>query len=328
MALTRGNTTKRRRSKNSRLRKFAPTCKLPGGDVLRKLSAEDVQRLRRRVVEPIECVYDDSFRSRNAAKEIMGVDEAQIRRNLVGRDNVHGRRTHKTLTLEQERALFLKLNLARHRMMRLLKQFAGRRITLTAARELLEWDAMASHVRATIVEANLGLVPTMIERSRIKGVDFGELISEGQLALLRSVDKFDCARGFKFSTYACRAIITSITRAVAMMARHRSYFPTEYDPDMQRGDMTETRRAGVEEDCIEALQGILHRNDAELTPTERKILSERFGFGRATATHAIAPEKTLRQVADLFGVTKERVRQIQNRALSKLRGAIDERVFV
>ncbi len=309
-----------------RLRKYSPTCRLPSGDALRGLSAADVQRLRRRITEPLECVVDPSFRLRTTEARVLAYDEPRIVHPSARSSPQPARRSSHTLSGTQERELFLKFNFARHRLMQILRQFAGKRLTLTAARELLEWDAHATRVRGIIVEANLGLVPTMIERSRIKGVDFGELISEGHLALLRSVDKFDCGRGFKFSTYACRAIITSITRAVAMMARHRSVFPTEYDPQMQRGDIVESRRAGVEEDCIEALQGILKLNGADLSPTERKILSERFGFGRNA--DPMSPDKTLRQIADLFGVTKERVRQIQNRALEKLRLAIDERVFV
>lgn len=320
-------TRRRKAQAAGKLRKLTPTARMPGGAVLRSFSVSEVQHLRRRLAEPLECVYDPAFRLKSAEARIMGAPEPQIRPHARNEQGVPvARRPAETLTIAQERELFLKFNYARYRTMLVLKQNAGRRLSGAAARELLAWDREAARIRALIVEANLGLVPTMIERSRIKGVDFGELISEGQLALLRSVDKFDCGRGFKFSTYACRAIITSITRAVAMMARHRSYFPTEYDPDMQRSDHTEMRRAGIEEDCIEALQGILRENQAALTPTERRVLSERFGFGRS-GTQA-GPDKTLRQVADLFGVTKERVRQIQNRALSKLRHAIDERVFV
>ncbi|MBI5862962.1 MAG: sigma-70 family RNA polymerase sigma factor, partial [Planctomycetes bacterium] len=199
----------------------------------------------------------------------------------------------------------------------------GRRLLLTAARELLRWDEIARRLCDDIVQANLGLVPTMIERSRVNGVDFGELISEGQLALLRSVEKFDCTRGFKFSTYACRSILTAIARAVALMARYRNRFPMEFDPDFQTGDTTETREAHEDEDYIRVLQSALRENRAELTRTERKILSERFGFDGALTTGRDAAPKTLREIASTFGVTKERVRQIQNRALDKLRTALE-----
>ena len=77
---------------------------------------------------------------------------------------------------------------------------------------------------------------------------------------------------------------------------------------------------------MEELLGILANNTADLTVTELKVLSERFGV-RSGGRGKRGTPKTLRQVAEVFGVTKERVRQIQNKALEKLRGALDEQVF-
>jgi RNA polymerase sigma factor (sigma-70 family) len=120
--------------------------------------------------------------------------------------------------------------------------------------------------------------------------------------------------------------LTSISRAVALMARHRARFPTEYDPDLQKSDVLETKRDDVEALCIRDLAGILASNSAGLTVAERRVLSERFGM-RNGGKKAASDPKTLRQVAEVFGVTKERVRQIQNKALAKLRQALDEQVF-
>jgi RNA polymerase primary sigma factor len=235
--------------------------------------------------------------------------------------------TTRALTREEEQVLFQRFNYCRYRLMRVLRRFRGSRLTLAAARETLRWDELAREARDAIVEANLGLVPTMIERSRITGVDFNELISEGHLALLRAVSKFDVSRGFKFSTYACRAILSSISRSVALSVRHRSVFPTEFDPDLQKSDDLERRRDVVESDCAEALNAILARNLALLTPAEKRVLHERFGVVFADRRARPVPAKTLREVADLFGLTKERVRQIQNKALDKLRTVLDDRVF-
>jgi RNA polymerase sigma factor (sigma-70 family) len=322
-----------RRQRPANLRKLVPTSKLPSGSVLRGFPAQDVQWLRRRIAEPIECVLDPTFRRSTAERRYVGAVEADEREGLIGAnlEQAARRRSGKrsaTLTAAQERELFLRFNYFRYRTMNVLRRSQGRRLTAKAARQILYWDRLAMKVRDQIVDANLGLIPTMVERSRITGVDFSELISEGQLALLRSIDKFDCSRGFKFSTYACRAILTSITRAVALMARHRTRFPTEFDPDLQKGDSVETRRATVEADCVQELQELLVQNDADLTQTERQVLSERFGLPGSRSKGRPGPQKTLRQVAARFGVTKERVRQIQNKALSKLRGALDERVFV
>jgi len=317
------------RSKGTALRKLQPTCKLPTGAVLRQLTASESQRLRLRVVELLECVYTPDFARSNAETRFApraASRQSGTPRLVSRRPGSGGEKNPPNLTREQEAELFLEFNYARYRMMAILQAHAGKRLTAAATRELLKWDQVALDVRDEIVQANLGLVPSMVERSRLTGVDFSELISEGQLALLRSVDKFDVSRGFKFSTYACRAILTSISRAVALMARHRAQFPTEYDPSLQKGDSIETRREDVEARCMQELGSIWTDNAADLTTTERMILAERFGMKRDGRKSSSDP-KTLREVAEVFGVTKERVRQIQNRALAKLRTALDEQVF-
>ncbi len=316
------------RRPNPAMHRLEPNCRLPSGAVTRRLSANEAQRLRLRLAEPLECLHTDAF-SRPGAEErfapAIGTVASRRPRPVSSRLATRSGKPP-ALSRNEEIELFQRFNYCRYRMMKILRAHAGKRLTATAMRELLEWDQAALDVRDEIVQANLGLVPAMVERSRLTGVDFAELISEGQLALLRSVGKFDCSRGFKFSTYACRAILTSISRAVALMARHRARFPTEYDPDLQRGDLVEARREEIEASCLQDLRGILAENSADLTVTEQRILSERFGMKGSRRKGARDP-KTLRQVAEVFGVTKERVRQIQNKALAKLRNVLDEQVF-
>ena len=292
---------------------------------MRNLSAAEAQRLRMRLVEPLECVFDKGFKRAKAEQFYAPRFNEQSLPRLLSSRAIQ-KSESRSLTRDEEMVLFQRFNYCRYRMMELLKEYTGRRLTATVTRDLLKWDQAVLDARDEIVEANLGLVPSMVERSRLTGVDFTELISEGQMALMRSADKFDCSRGFKFSTYACRAILTSISRAVALMARHRAHYPTEYDPDMQRGDMIESRRAEIEGTCMADLRTILAENSAELSLTEQKVLCERFGMKgfRRKIDH---DPKTLRQVAEVFGVTKERVRQIQNKALAKLRNVLDERAF-
>jgi RNA polymerase sigma factor (sigma-70 family) len=317
-----------RTSEATKLCKLEPTAKMADGAIQRRLMVEDAQWLRRRLLEPIECVLDDSFAAPEAERRYLAQLDYGMRTRFVGltpsKKRADGR--PRPLTLADERELFLRFNYFRHRTMAVLAEYAGRRLSLGAAREVVRWGRLADAMRDQIVDANLGLVPTMVERSRIRGVDFGDLISEGQYALLRSVDKFDCGRGFKFSTYACRAILTSITRCLALVARHRSRFPTDYDPSLERGDYVQQRRAGVEEDWIEELQDLVRGNTADLTRTERHVLNQRFGLRPGARRMRPTDPKTLRQVAEQFGVTKERVRQIQNKALGKLRLELDRRV--
>jgi RNA polymerase sigma factor (sigma-70 family) len=190
-----------------------------------------------------------------------------------------------------------------------------------AIRELLGWAHRCLMARGQITQANLPLVLAMAKRTRLGGLDVNELVSEGNFALLRSVDKFDCARGFKFSTYACRAILKSFSRVAMRTSRYRGHFPTEFDPSLEKSDYVERRRDDAKADCVEEIRDILDGNRAELNDMERTVIRERFALD---APEDAPKPKTLEQVGELIGVTKERVRQIQNKALKKIRLALED----
>ena len=149
--------------------------------------------------------------------------------------------------------------------------------------------------------------------------EFADLVGEGNMALMRSVDKFDCERGFKFSTYACRAILKAFSRHGMKSTRHRQRFPTDFDPAFEKSDFLEKRRAEQAADSAEEVRHIMDHNHAELSPVEKTVILHRFGIGASPQT----PPLTLEQVGQIIGVTKERVRQIQNKALTKLRTVIE-----
>jgi len=110
------------------------------------------------------------------------------------------------LTTAQEKHIFLRYNYARMRAQAAVKKFRTQP-SRQAARDVADWYGRVRDTREIITQANLALVLAMAKRTRMSDVDFGELVSEGNMALLRAVEKFDIGRGFKFSTYACRAIL-------------------------------------------------------------------------------------------------------------------------
>jgi len=227
------------------------------------------------------------------------------------------------LTTEQERHVFLRYNFARMKAQAALKRFRthpGKQI----AREAALWYKRVRETREIITQANLALVLAMAKRTRMSDVDFGELVSEGNMALLRAVEKFDIGRGFKFSTYACRAILKAFSRIAMKNSRYRQAFPTEFDPTMEKSNYQETRRADVEQDAVEELQRIIGENRAQLSDVEKTVIQARFAINRGQDT----PAMTLEEVGRVIGVTKERVRQIQNKALEKLRATIESEVLV
>lgn len=310
------------------VRRLSPTARMPAPAVLPKVGPHDIERLQKRLGEAIECVYHPIFRRSTMPEAAPDTERraGRIGARALGMSDAPIGVTE-VLTPEQERALFLRYNYCRHRVLRLLAKYRGKRLSLRAARELLHWDELAQQIRTEIVRANTSLVLAMARRSRNSGVELGELVSEGNLALLRCVDKFDAARGFKFSTYACRAILASFSRVGAKAARHRSQFPTPYDPAMERSDYLENRREGIEHDCVDELKRILFENSADLSNVERRVLTARFSLDQPVPK-AGARRKTLDQVGDLLGVSKERVRQIQNQAMIKIRAVLEDRLLV
>jgi RNA polymerase primary sigma factor len=238
------------------------------------------------------------------------------------------------LTGAQERILFLKYNFARRAVSLIQKEISGGAPTIEQARAMLTWYRTAKGYRQQIAETNLALVLAMAKRVRMSEVDFADLISEGNMALLRSVDKFDCGRGFKFSTYACRAILKAFSRHGVKHSKYRQRFPTDFDPALEKSNHLETLRATHEKESAEEVKHIVLTNRADLSDVERTVIFHRFalrnapsrsagnGLPSGEATDVPAP-LTLEQVGQIIGVTKERVRQIQNKALEKIRLALE-----
>jgi RNA polymerase sigma factor (sigma-70 family) len=304
-------------------------AKPPADDVINGLATEDQVLLAKLLNEPADVVDHPDFDSPEIELRLFGgparfatrqgtrfvdapasVPPASSKERLIA------------ISTQNEQLLFMRFNYARKQVADLLARFSGKPLTASATRSLLAWGHRILAVRSIIVRLNLPLVLAMAKRTRLSGVDFNEMVSEGNMALLRSVEKFDCSRGYKFSTYSCRAILKSFSRVAMRTSRYRGKFPAEFDPAMERSDFLDRKRVGVEVDCVDELKEILIRNSAGLSDVERTVIQERFAIGGASLLPSIP--KTLEQVGQIIGVTKERVRQIQNNALRKIRHALEE----
>jgi RNA polymerase sigma factor (sigma-70 family) len=163
----------------------------------------------------------------------------------------------------------------------------------------------------------------MAKRAKLNDMDFADLVSEGNMALLRAIDKFDVSRGFKFSTYACRAILKAFSRSGITLTKYRQLFPTDFDPKLERSDYKEKQRAEHEGDCVDEVREIFTQNRAALTDIERSVIEHRFALGPPQPSDPHSSPMTLAQVGKIVGVTKERVRQIQNKAFIKIKAALE-----
>jgi len=222
------------------------------------------------------------------------------------------------LTGAEEKVLFHQFNYARYRIWAIQQEIWKRADKTPGADEaerVLSWYRTAERIREQIAETNLALVLAMAKRTRMSEVDFADLVSEGNMALLRAVDKFDAGRGFKFSTYACRAILKAFSRQGMKLSKYRQRFPTDFDPKLEKSNFLETKREDFERDAAEEVKQIVLDNRADLTEVERTVIEHRFGL----ETGENEKPMTLEQVGQIIGVTKERVRQIQNKAMEKIR---------
>ena len=211
------------------------------------------------------------------------------------------------LSPEREWLLFMRLNYARYR---LVQARAGAGEALARAREMVAWHVRAAAAQEQIAQANLALVISAALRSRYSHVDLSDLVAEGNLALLRSIDSFDVSRGFRFSTYAFRCVVKSFHR-LAQTARRQHRTGTVdlgaigelAGPDDRRG----------RQEAIDSVREALHSRRNGLTGDERAVVIERFGLeGEGLC-------RSLRDVGTKMGLTCGRVRRLQKGALDKMR---------
>ncbi|MEL7087711.1 MAG: sigma-70 family RNA polymerase sigma factor, partial [Planctomycetota bacterium] len=145
-------------------------------------------------------------------------------------------------------------------------------------------------------------------------------ISDGMVGLVKAIDAFEPERGFKFSTYACRAILKGFSRLGMKTTRHRSLFPVGFEPDLERSNYTAEKAADDEQGCVEQVARIFRENRSGLNELERDIIEKRFAFDNPDGGKGM----TLKEVGKLVGLTKERVRQIQIHALAKMRDTLED----
>ena len=298
----------------------------PIGVQLAGLSELDRSAISRLRTEPVSFIDHELFGKPNVEKVLFGT-KARLQPDAAAfvddpSDPIHELRAAEgTLTTTHEVLLFQRYNYTRKQIVTIMTRYAGKSIPTTAMRGLIAWWHRMIEARDLITQVNMPLVLAMGKRTRLGGLDFNELVSEGNFALLRSVDKFDASRGCKFSTYACRAILKSFSRVAMKTSRYRTRFPTEFDPTLEKGDFIDRKRDNAEADCVEEIHDILTQNQAKLSEVERIVIRERFALNAANTT--VKP-KTLEQVGNMIGVTKERVRQIQNKALKKIRTVLEQ----
>ena len=296
------------------------------------LTEDEVAELLPLLADPYDFIDDDRFYEENAEKKIMR-DGPVIKHPSTawyGQLAYDPRKTPREmkatalplLTPSEERWIFLRFNWVRFKARQIQDGMNYRRMGVGKVREFLKLHREACDLRDTISEYNLGLVLAMARRLPAGYVDFPEMISEGNMALLRGIDKFNVSKGFKFSTYACRAILKAFSRTGIKATKYKSLFPVGFEPDLERSNYQSEKNLGEEKNCASEVRRIYDDNTADLSDLEIAVIGKRFAFDEDLRDQPKG--LTLQQVGKMVGLTKERVRQIQITAVEKIKDALQD----
>lgn len=224
------------------------------------------------------------------------------------------------LTKDEEQYYFRKMNFRKFQFIQLRQSLDLSKPSARLVSRLERLLAEISEIKNLLIKSNLRLVVSIAKKYLKSNTGFFELVSDGNISLIRAVEKFDYSRGNKFSTYASWAILKNFTRTVPAEHQRLTRFQTGQEEIFVQS--AEHRGAFFsDEHANRSQRAVIQELLGELDGREQKVISCRFGLG-----DSVEPE-TLEEVGTRLGVTKERVRQIEVRTLEKLRRIAERRSF-
>jgi len=221
------------------------------------------------------------------------------------------------LTREEEGYYFRKMNYLKFKASQLQKRIVGRRPRTRELDEIEQLIEKAVEVKNFLIRSNLRLVVSIAKRHMKPTTNFFEMVSDGNMSLIRAIEKFDYTKGNKFSTYASWAIMKNYARSIPAEHKLLDRYRTGIDEVFQFSE--DDRSSQFADEAINHRQHeiILDILD-NLNERERAIIMHRYGLERGSES------ETLEQVGTRFNVTKERIRQIESRAMQKIRKIVED----
>ena len=277
-------------------------------------------RARELIRQPVDYIYnpdfDDAKKAADFDTEMPGRDEFDAkRRAMQPPKDVPPQMAHlyewPLLTKDQEQHLFRKMNYLKHRLHRLNESLEPARARVTDLRQMEEFREGIKAVRDVLISCNQRLVYAQAKQRLAAGESIDDLVSDGNLSLMRAVEKFDYGRGFKFSTYATWAIMKNFARSIPDEKTHKQRYVTGHEDvfDAKADVRTDEQEVLAAADAARAR---VNRLLEHLDSRTREVIKKRMGLDGSA-------EMTLEQIGQHFGITKERVRQINVRGMKQLR---------
>ena len=296
--------------------------------LFQRAESESLQlRFKRQLSEKIELIGNLNFDEDDAEKQIMGqtlfgtaLPDLSISRPTRSPDlpSYLNRLCETRLLLpEEETQLFRRMNYVKFLAIKNRNALTEENVSECKLRRIEALLGVANWYRDLIVQSNMRLVISIVKKFFNSHNAFDDLLSDGIMALMRAVDKFDYGRGFRFSTYATQVVRRNAYRTVMQKQKERLQISVSiHDPGMDVCERDQDSSISLERwnDLRKKLQLLLDQLDRR----ERLIVRARFSLG----SHRNI--KTLQLLADKLGVSKERVRQLEKRALERLRSMAED----
>jgi len=216
------------------------------------------------------------------------------------------------LSKEQEQHLFRQMNFLKHQAAQLRQQLDPVHARIQDLQQIEEFQQQATAVKDRLINCNMRLVVSIAKRHAGQAENFFELLSDGNMSLIRAVEKFDYSRGNKFSTYASWAIMKNYARSIPDDKKHRERYVTGHE---EMFEATADSRTNEREQLTSQEQAASRVNQLleTLDERERQIIRMRAGLD------SYSEGMTLEEIGLQLGITKERVRQLNVRIMNKLR---------
>jgi RNA polymerase primary sigma factor len=279
------------------------------------------ERARQLLEQPLEYIYHDSFD--------VPAQEALIVAPMPNAEDYEAKRQElrapkdappelaslyeqPLLNKDQEQHQFRKFNFLKYKAGKLREQLDPARARIQDLKQIEELQEQAQDIKEHLISCNMRLVVNIAKRHSGQTENLFELISDGNMSLIRAVEKFDYSRGNKFSTYASWAIMKNFARSIPEEKHRRERYVTGHEELFESAPDTRTDEQEMHSHAEQAARQV-NRLLQYLDPRDRQIIRMRAGLDDR------GKGMTLEEIGQELGITKERVRQLNVRIMKKLR---------